>query len=171
MKLVLLRHGSRNSIEGSDSGLNSEGKYQAQALLTRLIDPQVSAAAAPLHVANLPRPTVLYSSPKRRARETLAPLAEALQLELRIEKNLDERRTEGESERQFEKRVVEYLSQIHEKHSHESVVFLCSHMDWLEVAMFFLTIQDNHSELDFSFQNCQARIFTHQDSTWLMYKA
>ena len=171
MKLVLLRHASRNPFEGADSGLNSEGKYQAQALLTRLIDPRASPPLANLHVANLPRPTHLYSSPKRRARETLTPLAEALQIDLRIEENLDERRSEGEGERQFEKRVIEYLSQLTEQHSGESVIFLCSHMDWLEVAMFYLTAQENDSELDFGFSNCQARVFTSNDSFWQMCKS
>lgn len=78
--VILVRHGAHAEtgkvLSGrSEIALNDEGRVQAEALVERL----ESAAIASLH-----------SSPRRRARETIAPLAVGRGLPVRVAAALDE---------------------------------------------------------------------------------
>jgi probable phosphoglycerate mutase len=78
--VILARHGSHDEVGKvlsgrSDIGLNAEGRTEAEAL-ARVLE---GAAIASLH-----------SSPRRRARETVAPLAERCGLTVRLAPALDE---------------------------------------------------------------------------------
>lgn len=80
-RLLLVRHGQTDSnAEGRsqgrrDTSLNERGRAQATALVAALLPHQ---------------PVAIYSSPSERARETVAPLAEALGLAVSTDERLAE---------------------------------------------------------------------------------
>ncbi len=151
MHLCLFRHASRNPFEPSgepgDGGLNARGLEQARALPT-LISP-----AGPL-----PRPTHLLCSPKRRARQTLAPLADHLGLPVEIATVLDER---GEKERLdgFLQRLRDWLGGLSERFGRDDVVFACSHLDVLEKVMALAPNDLPEVEADRGFAPGEYRLF------------
>ena len=143
MELLLIRHGLPDRVENGDGTaadppLSAEGRNQAQRLCAWLAPETIHA---------------LYSSPKRRARETAAPLAEAHALALREEPGVVEFDAESPvyipieelrgSELQawleqirsglykdidlaeFRRRVVETLERIVRDHPGERVAVVC----------------------------------------------
>lgn len=126
-QLVLLRHATRSSFSlgtASELPLNAVGFAQAEDLVNA-----VEARRA------LPRPTILIASPKLRARQTLEPLARALDLEIEVIDALDERR-DDETQREFEARVREALASIRALFpaDRSATVYACTHLDVLEAA-------------------------------------
>ena len=82
----------------------------------------------------LPRPTQLIASPKIRAVQTLSPTARFLSLPLVKSDDLDERAA-NEDMISFKKRIskmIESFFSINSSLTSKDVVFLCSHLDWLE---------------------------------------
>jgi probable phosphoglycerate mutase len=81
MELLLIRHALPVRVDGTDAGgpadppISPRGLAQARALADWLVDERVDA---------------IWSSPMRRARETAAPLAERLDLEVRVHEGLCE---------------------------------------------------------------------------------
>jgi broad specificity phosphatase PhoE len=117
-EFVIFRHAHRLS-GGSDPELSEVGRQQATRLV-QLVQQKL-----------LPVPQMLLSSPKLRARQTLAPLKKALQIPHGIDPNLDER-TRDENGATFENRVKNFLREELPVRS-ESCIYLCTHLDWLEV--------------------------------------
>jgi broad specificity phosphatase PhoE len=159
MKLVMLRHGARSPHDFGDSSLNADGRAQAEAL---------KSAIAPQ--GPLPQPTVLVASPKRRAKETLTPLANALQIGLTIDQRLDERH-QNENMKEFEKRVLTLLDGLTNQlakssGARETCVFLCSHLDWLELALALLPTDLRSTDVNWT--NCEYRVFRWQDGIWCL---
>lgn len=154
MKITLLRHGSRDLTIGSDGGLNESGREQAASLTTRL-QPQ----------GNLPPPTHLDCSPKRRARETLTPLSEHLGLKLNIEPLLDERQS-SESSVEFRQRIRKFLESLREKYTSRDVVYLCTHADWLEEALAILPSDLSEFEAQSGFACGELKSFELKDGIW-----
>jgi phosphohistidine phosphatase SixA len=144
MKICLLRHGSRDLTSSSDNGLNQAGIEMAKSLPSKLI-PQ----------GEFPVPTLLRSSPKRRARETLGPLSEKLHKPLKVDSGLDERQN-AETSVQFRTRVRNYLEQLRKQCSSADVAYLCTHADWLEEAIIILSPE---SIADGGFACGELRIF------------
>lgn len=125
MKLVLLRHATRSAFDmesgpAGESPLNAVGLAQAEDLLNHL------SPKGPL-----PQPTRLFVSPKLRARQTLTPLARESAVKLEIETRLDERNS-GESVRDFNDRIKDLFEDLNNTADESAVIYLCSHMDWLE---------------------------------------
>src|ERR1700733_8478059 len=114
MQVILLRHATRNTHELGDPPLNVVGLAQAQALIDQL-----------------PVPTLILSSPKRRARETLAPLSRFLDLPIVVDERINERQRE-ESQKVFETRVQDLLASLSARE--KKCILICSHLDWLETA-------------------------------------
>jgi broad specificity phosphatase PhoE len=76
MRLYMIRHGKPAAVWGGhddDPGLDAEGLAQAQAAARTLLD-----------LPEADRPTRVASSPMKRCRETAAPFAAALGVELEI---------------------------------------------------------------------------------------
>lgn len=118
MLVVLLRHAHRLGM--GDTGLSGQGQQQSQDLAT-LLDR-----------GEIPKPTRILTSPKRRARETIEPLASVAKLPIKSEAALDER-IDGETPSRFQIRVSDFWD--HLSHLKETeVVYLCSHLDWLEAS-------------------------------------
>ncbi|HVK60853.1 MAG TPA: phosphoglycerate mutase family protein [Bdellovibrionales bacterium] len=122
MKLVLFRHATRSPYEVGDASLNTVGLAQANDLPS-LVTPHGS----------LPSPTHLFSSPKKRARQTLQVLSDNLGLALIIDENLDERKN-NESTAEFDQRVMDVFDRLM-RLDHDATAYVCSHLDWLEAAI------------------------------------
>lgn len=123
MTIYFFRHGDResrrlvaSSVEGSEPDLTPSGHRQAECL------------HAWVQQGQLPRPSQLMASPRRRAQNTLKQLSEGLSLPVKPLPELDER-TDAESARDFRDRVSEFLRQVQQQ---SGVLFVCSHYDWLE---------------------------------------
>ena len=104
-RLLLLRHGETDSnVEGVPQGrrevpLNDRGRRQAAAVVEMLRGYQ---------------PVAAYSSPSGRARETVAPAAEALGLEVAIDERLaelDQGELDGLTPQEMRERHPEFLQQ------------------------------------------------------------
>jgi broad specificity phosphatase PhoE len=156
MKVVLLRHGTRASQDFGDSPLSPVGHKQAEDLAERVQS-----------LSDLPRPTLLLCSPKRRARETLQPLSDSAQLGMELALTIDARideRHQAETGREFESRLKEVLDEVSNKS--EDCIYICSHLDWLELAM--VLIPSNMSELEkaLSWSTAEYRIFKVEHGLW-----
>lgn len=128
MDLILLRHGEKEPF-GSDPFLSPRGQEQARRL--------------PSELDAVPAETVLtlIASPKKRAIETLQPLAQAWNTTLRIQEDLDERRF-TESAEGFSARVRRFIATLDEA-APQSITVLCSHLDWIEEFRLALACTEN----------------------------
>jgi broad specificity phosphatase PhoE len=163
VKILLLRHAARSNQEYGDISLSSAGRSQAQELVSQLSPNGPNGSL-------LPRPTLLFCSPKKRTRETLTPIAHALQLTLTIDTLLDERQR-GESAQVFAKRVGLFLNGIEKYQAEpeiakEPVIWVCSHLDWLENALAFLDANPSDALQAGSWSNCEYRVFQVTDGLW-----
>lgn len=159
MKVVLIRHAVRPVHTFGDTSLSAEGHAQAEALVE----------AVTTH-GRLPRPTRLLASPKKRAQETLSPLARHFQglASYRVDERLDERR-QGESAKEFERRVLGLLRELEEtqrSNPGSHCLYLCSHMDWLELASILIPTSKATMELNPVWRNCETRVFTISEGLW-----
>ncbi len=125
--VFLLRHGHRHVIyERDDNGLSERGNQQVSELSQYLL---------PLCEHNSP---LLVCSPKLRCLETVAPLAQLLNVEVRVSQFIDEQNG-NESQFDFESRVKNYVSDI--CHALPDTLIICSHGDVLPLILHNLTRQ------------------------------
>lgn len=165
LKVILLRHAARSAHGLGDTSLNAIGQRQAQEL-TGLLAPQ----------GPLPIPTDLITSPKKRARETLQPLSAAVSLDLKIDARLDERH-QNETGAEFKTRVAQALSELGAQAkadvlkpgTREATIYLCSHLDWLEIAMLLAPSDSRLDEDAANWSNAEYRIFRiAKDGLWTL---
>lgn len=116
-RLILLRHGDRDHGFG-DVPLSTMGRQQAQGLTQQQL---------------LLKTDVILSSPKLRAQQTVKPLSETLQLNIKIDTELDQRKS-IESSSEFEQRVHSFMTKIADEYQNKTVI-AASHSDWLQVAV------------------------------------
>lgn len=154
MKITLIRHSNRDISMSSDGGLNEIGKGRAEGLKARL-QPE----------GDLPKPTQLFSSPKRRAKETMQPLSEFLKMPLQITELLDERFAD-ESSVEFRSRVRKFIDLLPEKYKSNEVLYLCTHADWLEEAMTVMPTDLREEISDTVFACCETRTFEFNEGIW-----
>ncbi|MCX7977859.1 MAG: histidine phosphatase family protein [Bdellovibrionaceae bacterium] len=149
MKLVVLRHAAKGVFPLLDPELTPEGLRQAAEL------------AARTKKSLLPVPTQLLSSPRRRARQTLTPLAEMWGLSVKDSLLLYDRQNDERADA-FRLRIRQFIQQMSEL-DERTVVYCCSHMDWLDE---FTALMDCDRDLsDFGpWRTCQYLIFEHQNS-------
>ncbi|MGE0615559.1 MAG: phosphoglycerate mutase family protein [Bacteriovoracia bacterium] len=122
-RLILIRHAHRDTSEREkDNGLDKLGKRQAKALagLFRTLEGKKSEP-------------LLVSSPKKRCRETLEPIAELTDSEVEAHPLLDEQHG-FEDMRTFELRIRDFFKWLDGQKKNEIVV-ACSHGDWLPIAL------------------------------------
>lgn len=160
MKVVILRHAARSAHESGDSSLSAFGHLQAEAL-ARAIAPQ----------GDLPAPTRLICSPKKRTQQTLKPLADVSQLDLVIESRLDERNS-NETAREFEARIGALIDELSRPRQplkpgeREPCVYLCTHLDWLNTAAVLIPSDATPEQLDRNWGNCEYLVFRLNDGLW-----
>ncbi len=148
MKLILLRHATRDLGFKADSSLNLAGQIMAQNLVEKIG-----------HI--LPVPNFLFTSPKKRAQETLIPMAQSLRLPLQIETRLDERHN-AEDAHTFYAQIKSYLHGLPTEFADDAVVLLCSHSDWLEEAAFCLSRGRGRG----NFACAESRIYNFDGRIW-----
>ncbi len=134
MKLVLFRHGEKQSERTSDPLLSHKGEQQAKALKQYV------------QQGILPKPNRLIISPKIRTAMTFSPLAQSLPLHLEKSNALDERSNQEEAS-DFKKRILQFIENISkpvDQKENEQIIFICSHLDWIEE---FLDLLPSDSDL------------------------
>ena len=126
--LILIRHAERDTrLRELDNGLNKKGKKTAEKLVKNLLD------SLPKDLdTDITEQIQILSSPKLRCIETLKPLSQHLHIKFQTSLLLDERQPQ-ETDNQFKKRIQDFFS--HWKKGFTSITFLCSHGDWLPIAM------------------------------------
>lgn len=132
MKLIVFRHAERQRTFEDDPKLNIRGEAQAQAILKAVETQQ------------LPTPTRILCSPKKRALMTLRPTADRLGLSMDHSPFLDERQNH-ESSAQFRERISDFFDDISQSNSDTENLFICSHLDWLEDMMNIIPLDLTHS--------------------------
>lgn len=151
-RLILLRHGDRDHGFG-DVSLSSKGHEQAQQLCEK---------------KELQSIDFIFSSPKKRAQQTVQPLSEKLDLQIQIHQELDQRRS-SETEKEFEHRVTSTLEHW-QKQYHEKTVLIASHSDWLQVAILNLKTNGLNTAMYCFFGCADYLVLTENNkSTWDIY--
>lgn len=156
VQVVFFRHASRGG-PGRDPDLSAQGQQEAKSLGRSVGQP-----------GRLPKPTLLWSSPKKRAQKTFFDIEVATGLRLQIVHDLDEAH-DSESVSAFAERVHLCLEKF-ELLQPNDVLFVCSHSDWLEIAMRILP-SDMEEELQTRGYACaEYRNFTYQEGLWIYQK-
>lgn len=151
MKLILLRHGLRDSGFG-DVSLSIQGHEQAE---------QISQNPT------LQKVTQLFASPKKRTQETITPLSQALGLDIQIEPNLDQRR-DVEGGHEFEERVRTTLHGAATQAGPEDCVLLCTHSDWLQVALMGLEQWVEDAIMHSLFSCAELKVLSFDNGKWTL---
>ena len=117
--LILLRHAHRDTGLGRDrdNGLSEKGNEQARAFRDYFLK---SYDAKPF----------LLSSPKKRCRQSLEPLADKIASPPEVDKLLDEQ-SDTESFDALERRVEIFQTWMEE--TQHPLVIACSHGDWIPI--------------------------------------
>jgi broad specificity phosphatase PhoE len=127
MKLYLFRHAEKASHFHPNPGLSAAGSQQALKLLEKVQN------------SEMPRPTQLWASPKKRAQESLQPLANHLELPLKAIEALDER-VQDEDRSAFCSRIQKFLNTLEKE---EGVIYICTHSDWIEEALTLISSEQD----------------------------
>lgn len=123
MKCVLIRHGEKSNPreDAPDIYLSLQGLAQSQDLQKKM-----SALI-------LPKPTHLYASEIERTQQTLGAASKVFNLHVAARREFD-LQDFNESAATFRQRVQRGLEFI-AGHPPESVLYVCSHQDWLHEAL------------------------------------
>lgn len=133
--------------------MDANGHAQARALASLVVS------------GHLPQPTKLTASPKKRARQTLEALqAQSKGLVLNVDDRLDEHRA-GETRDQWENRIRSWIKET-QKSTSDSVVYICSHLDWLEAAMVLFDSTMSDFEIASNWSNGSYRIMSFKEGLW-----
>jgi phosphohistidine phosphatase SixA len=132
MKVAVFRHAEKQSEWGHDPSLSLKGEKQSHHLKEWIRD------------GKIPAPTRLASSPKTRALLTFSPLNRALGIKLEKLDALNERQPE-ENLDSFKQRVRQVIAEFSVKS--EDVIFLCTHLDWIEEFLSAVPSDTEFSEL------------------------
>jgi broad specificity phosphatase PhoE len=154
VQVVLLRHATRDLQSADDGKLSEHGFRQAEELIAKI------APNGPL-----PEPSVLIASPKRRARETLHPVAASLSIPLVVSSSLDERHPD-ETGSMFATRIQNWVGSLSKDFASDEVIWACSHADWLEFIMDFIPSDLDEWEKLAPFSPAQFRVFEIVDGVW-----
>lgn len=129
-QLILVRHAHRDTmVRSMDNGLSEKGERQAKWLRRFATQRFKTEEWRDLK-------GVILSSPKLRCVETVAPVAAALTCKVEINKDLEEQRM-GESFASMNERIHRFMDWWVKEAP--PIVVVCSHGDWLPLAIFHLT--------------------------------
>lgn len=135
MKIYFFRHAQKAMDFSNDPDLTVEGHTQASKVLDRVLKKE------------LPLPTELWVSPKKRTVSTLKPLAQHLKIPLQVHEDLLEQQSE-ETLTDFHQRISKVLSGP--EASSQAVIFLCTHYDWVVEAMAVVPCDSDLSSSEFA---------------------
>lgn len=134
MKIYLFRHAQKSIDFSGDPDLTAEGHAQASKLVDKVLKNE------------LPQPTELWVSPKKRTHSTFRPLAQHFKIPLNAQEALLEQQA-NENLDQFRSRI-ESLFEKAAEHK-DAVVFLCTHYDWVVEAMSVIPCDTDLSDSEF----------------------
>lgn len=134
MKIYLFRHAQKAIDFSGDPDLTSEGHAQASKLLDKVLKNE------------LPRPTELWVSPKKRTHSTFQPLSQHFGIPFTIQEALLEQQSD-ENLNEFRKRIENIFAKASEKK--DAVVYLCTHYDWVIEAMSVIPCDTDLSTSEF----------------------
>ena len=134
MKIYIFRHAQKAVDFSGDPDLTPEGYAQANKLLEKVLKKE------------LPTPTQLWVSPKKRTHSTFRPLANELHLQLQIQDALLEQQND-ETLADFRHRVKNLLEKAGTKS--DEVIFMCSHYDWVIEALNVIASDTDFSDSDY----------------------
>jgi phosphohistidine phosphatase SixA len=137
MKFILFRHAHKGVLPFEDPELSLQGFEQA-AKISNLMQNQ-----------QLPTPTRLLVSPKRRTSQTFYPTSKVLGLNLEVQKELDQHLS-FESNPDFRLRISWFISQLAQSSADQDVIWVCTHYDWIEEAMAMMNSDKDLSSFEFS---------------------
>jgi len=135
MKIYVFRHAQKAMDFSGDPDLTPEGHAQASKLLDKVLKEE------------LPRPTELWVSPKKRTHSTFRPLSQHFGLPLVIQESLLEQKSD-ESVTEFRLRISKTLENA--ALQKDAVIFMCSHYDWVVEAMAVAPSDKDLSDSEFS---------------------
>ena len=148
MHITLLRHGTRNFGIG-DAPLNAIGLKEAEVLADN---------------GEFAQTTHIIASPKKRAQMTVGPLALKLKIQLQSWPDLDQQRSD-ENHEHFARRVRQSLDKVEQSFGDSERILICSHSDWLTLAVDSMPSAGMDSE-DIFFQCAEFRHFLLEDGLW-----
>lgn len=135
MQIYIFRHAEKNQMDFSggsyDPGLTQFGAKQAT-MIAQLVNDQ-----------SLLKPSLIFTSEKKRAIETFRPLAEQHQHTIRKHPGLNERMN-SETSFQFRNRVDQFTLELMRNNTKNKVIYCCTHYDWIEE---FLTLDIFNKDL------------------------
>ena len=137
MKFVLFRHAHKGIQPFDDPELSIPGFEQAAQLVEMVNKHQ------------LPTPTRLLVSPRRRASQTLYPLSRGFAVPLEIKNDLDQAASQ-ENGTAFRKRIENFLNEITALAEKPEAIFACTHYDWIETAMPLINSDKDLTTFEFS---------------------
>ncbi len=141
MKIYLFRHAQKAMDFSGDPDLTIEGHAQASKVLDKVIKNE------------LPTPTHLWVSPKKRTFSTFKPLSQHFNIPVEVHENLLEQHSD-ESLEEFRLRIEKTLT--NSLTSSDQVLFICTHYDWVAEAMNVLPCDTDLSGSEFAHWNpCQ----------------
>lgn len=135
-----------------DPDLTPEGHGQALRLLDRVLK------------KDIPTPTALWVSPKKRAQSTFRPLAQHFDLPLQIKEPLLEQ-TADETLQGFRERIEVFLNAILNLQTFQpnDVLYICTHYDWMVESMPLIPCSQDLTMSEFShWSPCQYVAFSVQ---------
>ncbi len=126
--LIIIRHAHRDTADRAlDNGLSAKGKSQVSGLVTLSLK---------RFSEELRKDLDFFSSPKRRCTETLAPICAKQKAKLSLDSLLLECQPR-ESQAVYERRVRLWCDRW--KKSGNLITVICSHGDWIPIAVRVLT--------------------------------
>lgn len=135
MKIYLFRHAQKAMDFSGDPDLTAEGHAQASKVLDKVLKNE------------LPQPTELWVSPKKRTHSTFRPLSQHFGVPLQINEGLLEQQGD-ESLSDFRSRIEKLFEGATER---KGVIFLCSHYDLVVEAMTVVPSDKDLTESEFSY--------------------
>ncbi len=135
MKIYFFRHAQKAMDFSGDPDLTAEGHFQASKIVDKVLKYE------------LPQPTEIWVSPKKRAASTLHPLAEQLKIKIELDEGLLEQKND-ETIIDFRLRIERVLQRAQKKEF--GVLFICSHFDWVVEAMALLNCDSDLTKAEFS---------------------
>jgi broad specificity phosphatase PhoE len=160
MHVVLFRHAERENSAAANPPLSARGWLQAEKILEKI------------NRGELLRPTRLLSSPKGRAQQTLQKAADFLDLEVQATSDLDERQS-SEILAHFQARIRRFFHSVEKigKSNPGSVIYCCTHLDWIEEALPMLPSTMDFSRDETVWSPAQYLVFEIHDELWNIEKS
>lgn len=156
MKFVLFRHAHKGILPYDDPELSIQGFEQAVRIST-LIKRQ-----------SLPLPTHLFVSPKIRTSQTFYPTSKEFNLKIELQPDLDQQ-SSRENRLDFKKRVQHFLQQTQFSEQADSVIFACTHYDWIEQSMTLINCDKDLNSFEFLHWSPAGHIvFEIQSNKWIL---